>query len=418
MTAPHWYAPFKGVFAPLDKGPDEGPFLCVSFNVDYAPFIRGALAAMLQRQMWAGDDSAVDDMIMNVQQLLYLFGQLTACPIDTGPEGGYEVLTSLCESLRYENGKLQALCCGEWVDIPGQPPGSGEQQPGDGTTPPAPGHCQIYHASMLANGQWLLPAVVNTGDTLTFSNPRGAATDGSGSNIWYCPNGSIFFASVCTGIFGTDGADPLPTSAHMGVVVQIGGVWYDTQNPITVGPGVVNQPVIMQANDVSLTDNSGGYTFDVELCNGGASSRWGHTFNFLHGEEGWYVRPGEGDGWDSGAFQGTLTAFAYENYIVLEIAGIANIDRFGYNVNTEFANPPGVELRAFDGAGATGTPTTLYTQALAGGSTANQDHQFDVTPIVLPGGTLSLMVANIGSTLAAYDETRSITLGGPGADPF
>lgn len=290
MTAVHWYAPFKGVFTPVVKGPDEGPFLCVSFNVGYAPFIRGALAAMLQRQMWAGSEADVDDMIMKVHQLLYMFGQLTACPLPADLTGEYEEMASLCESIRLHNGKIQALCCGEWSDIDGQEGITigGPGQPGDGAPQPVPGECQSYHASFLANSQWLLPSVVNAGDVLTFSNPAGAATDGSGSNIWYCPNGSIFFAGACTGIYGTNGADPAPAEAHMGVIAQIAGVWYGTQDPIVVPGGVVNQPVYFQANDVTITDNSGGYTFDVEKCNNQGES-FTHIFDVRLSPGPWSV---------------------------------------------------------------------------------------------------------------------------------
>lgn len=285
MTKPHWYAPFKGSFTPIANGPEEGPFLCVNFNIDYAPFIRGALFALLQRQMWEGSTSEVDAMIVKVHQLLYIFGQLTDCPLtDEGGEG-FEVMSSLCESLRIEDGRLQALCCGEWVDIPGQLPGNGVEQPGDGSPQPEPGECQSYHAALSANGQWLLPSVVNAGDVLTFSNSHGAATDGSGSGIWYCPNGGIFFAGSCTGVYNTSGSDPMPTAAHMGLIAQINGVYYDTQAPITVPGGVVNKPVVFMVNDVVPSDNAGGYTFDVEKCNNQAAS-WSHLLDLALDPEG------------------------------------------------------------------------------------------------------------------------------------
>lgn len=280
MSAFHWYAPFKGQFTPVPADPTEGPFLCVKFNRSYLPFILGTLAALLQESMWNATGSDLENMVGKIHNLLYIFGRLSTCPEPPVTVEGDLDMSSLCELLRFSDGKLQALCCGEWVDITGQAGGiGGPDQPGGGTPQPEPGACISYHAVIAANMQWYLPTTVTAGDVLTFSNPHGAAQDGSGSGIYYCPAGDIFFAGSCTGVYGTDGADPVPTEAHMGTVAQIAGVWYGTQNPITIPGGVLNAPVIFQVNDSSLGDNSGGYTFDVEVCNN-ASPAWEREVDF------------------------------------------------------------------------------------------------------------------------------------------
>ena len=291
MSKTHWYAPFKGHFQTLTADPDEGPFLCVKFNVQYAPFIRGAIFAMLQRQMWTGSDADLDIMRMRVQQLLYIFGQETDCPLPVDKTGEWEEMASLCESLRFQDGKLQALCCGEWVDVDGQLPGAGDgTPPGDGTPQPPAGGCTSYHMVLRADGQWNLPTVVNAGDVISFFNPKGTA-QGTPGNLWYCPNGGVFFAGSCTGVFGNDGGDPIPTEAHMGLVAQIAGTWYGTQDPITVPSGVVNAPVVFQVNDGVLSDNSGGYSVDIEVCNN-QGEMFSHAFNLRLSPGIWSVNAG------------------------------------------------------------------------------------------------------------------------------
>lgn len=302
MSKVHWFAPFKGVFTPIVKEPNEAPFLCVTFNMDYAPFIRGALLSMLQRQMWSGSTAEVDIMIMKVHQLLYMFGQETACSLPDDLTGEYEEMASLCESLRVQDGKLQALCCGEWVDIEGQAAGagSGGTPIGDGAEQPAPGGCTSYHMVLNAQQQWILPTVVSAGDVISFENPKGTAQAIPG-NLWYCPNGGVYFAGQCTGVFGTDGGDPMPAEAHMGLICQIAGVWYGSQDPITVPGGVVDAPVVFQVNDGDLADNSGGYSVDIEVCNN-QLGQFSHPFNLRLSPGIWQVDTDTGDAgvWSAG----------------------------------------------------------------------------------------------------------------------
>lgn len=201
-------------------------------------------------------------------------------------ESDYEM--SICEQLRFQNGKLQGFCCGEWVDIEGQsgnPPGGGDQ-PGDGTEQPPEGGCASYHAKMAASNQWYLPTVVSSGDTIEVTNPDGAGNDGTLSP-WHCPSGDTFFAGACIGgTGGPSGGDPDSAANHMELVVNIDGTWYEPlAGIITVPGGVSNASVYFQVNDATIGDNAGSYTFDVEVCNNQPAS-WSHFLNFLTGAHG------------------------------------------------------------------------------------------------------------------------------------
>lgn len=436
MSKPHWYAPFKGKFDVLTADPDTGPLFCVSFNVAYAPFIRGAIFALLQRQMWEGTDAELDMMRIRVHQLLYIFGQQTDCPLPSDLTGEYDVMASLCESLRFQDGKLQALCCGEWTDVDGQLPGTGEIQPGGGTPVPGDGECVSYHVNLIATQQWSLPAPVNSGDVLTFSNPHGAAQDGSGSGVYYCPAGDIFFAGACTGVFGTNGADPAPLEAHMGTIVQINGVWYGTQTPITVPPGVVNKPAIFQVNDSSLADNSGGYNFDVEHCNNVTPS-WCHTLDFKLSPHGFsiYVPAAETSGnsghWVPGtgfvfgdSYQGAGPGEYFRRVAVIR-SGITAFETVAEQAvlfdltKGSFADPgeEAVEL-SMGVAGVYATPVTIANPAVSTGdgqektgllSQPNTDSIFAL--IVAASSTPS-------NTLSGNAVLTGIRVCGKGPDPF
>jgi len=158
------------------------------------------------------------------------------------------------------------------IDQPGQPGGGG--------TPPGSGECTVYKATFSANSQWLLPALVNSGDELTFSNAKGAGSDGAA--LWRCPNGQTFFAGQCVGAAGTSGGDPASSQNHMQLVINIDGTWYPANDgTITVPGGVTDAQAYIQVNDASLGGNSGSYTLDVQFCNNAVpSSDWVSTLDF------------------------------------------------------------------------------------------------------------------------------------------
>lgn len=264
----------------------DPPRTCYTIPVPDDPFhraaFRGALLSLASATKWQDDLGHTAKAAAAVWQEIY--DLVVECENSTStPEGWDEDLTTLCDSIRFDNaGQLQVLCCGVWNNVAGQPAQGigGPGQPGGGGSVPSAGQCTTYHAAFSANSQWLLPATVNAGDTLTFTNPKGAGTDGGVSGIWNCPNGQTFFAGGCVGFAGPKIGDVAPSLNHMELIAKIGAVWYVADaGVITVPGGIANAQVVIQCNDSSIADNSGNYTLDVAYCNNG-SSTYTHTFNF------------------------------------------------------------------------------------------------------------------------------------------
>jgi hypothetical protein len=169
-------------------------------------------------------------------------------------------------------------------------------QPGSGTTQPEPGGCHDYPAIMQANGKFLVPVPVSTGDTVEIIQAVGAGNDGA-EIIWHCPDGTDFFAGECASGSGSlNGADPLPTVKHMTLLININGTFYNGQaGPITVPGGVSLKQPFVQVNDAAIADNAGEYTYVVRVCNNQLGT-FTHTFDFTLNTYGWIVDPSSSGG--------------------------------------------------------------------------------------------------------------------------
>lgn len=224
----------------------------------------GRLAAMRMKEMWLSVVTNPNNC-QSIEQLI--------------EESEYEM--SLCEQLRFHDGKLQALCCGVWTDIEGQPDQgvTGGSQPGPGTPQPQPGGgCLTYQGETGAAAPWYVPTVVNTGDVITLEGAKGAWNDGAVAT-WNCFDGSIFFAGKNTGIKTFSGSDPLPSAPHMTMLAVINGVYYDiAAGPVTVPSGIVSQPVTIQPNNAVLAGGAGTLQFALQVCNN-QEVEWTHTFD-------------------------------------------------------------------------------------------------------------------------------------------
>lgn len=418
MSKPHWYAPFQGQFTALNAEPDEAPFLCVTFNEQYAPFIRGAIFALLQRQMWIGSPTQLDLMRMRVQQLLYIFGQQTDCPLPVDFAEEYEDMPALCESLRVQDGKIQALCCGEWTDLDGQEGleiGAPNHE-GEAPQPSGNGGQQCYHVNLNANMTYVLPTYVSTGDTLEFSNGKGAA-QGQVNGEWHCPNGNFYVAGACIPVNDQDGADPLPSDYHMAVIFQLAGSFYPATGTFVVPAGISNQSVTFQVNDSVLSDNSGGYSFDCCVTNNQVTGTYEHRFDFALGPKGWLVQGSNGGGWSGGSFEGIATMTANENRIYLNLAAGLSVTEIAVEVDVSTTISGGVEMNAYSLPDTAGTGTLLYLQGLPNGSTANQDAIVSAS-VTVPPNTQSILVQSSGEVPATYNHIFVVTFRGNGADPF
>lgn len=203
-------------------------------------------------------------------------------------ERTYEM--SICEELRFHNGKLQGLCCGEWTDIGGQPSQGigGPSQPGGGTPVPGKGQCNTYHAVVPGFGAWFLPAVVNSGDTLEFSNFDGAATDASPIGRWNCPDGKLFVGGQCYDILAFDATTPVPSAPIGKTLLSIDGdLHVVNEGSFTVPPGVVNKPVAFLLNQRPAGFGAGEVTFDINFCNTQVESGFTHRFDLTASPAGW-----------------------------------------------------------------------------------------------------------------------------------
>lgn len=313
--------------------------ICVPDEQFYIAAFQGLLIELTYSKNWQRDVDHTAAVVSRVWQhaLEDVLCDTCGTPVLID-ESDYEM--SLCEQLRFNTTthKLQALCCGEWVNISGQGadvPGGGDQ-PGGGTEQPGVGGCQTYHGKLNANGQWYLPTVVSAGDTIQLDNVRGAGYDGTVSP-WHCPNGDTFFGGACVGgTGGPAGGDPAAAANHMEIVLHVSGVWYRPLNgAITVPGGVSLADAYLQVNDSALSDNAGSYTFDVIVCNN-QTPVWCHYFDFALDTYGFsVVVPGSQVSGDSGHWvAGTGFVYGdsvqsgpfYFRRVVIQRAGITPFD--------------------------------------------------------------------------------------------
>lgn len=242
----------------------------------------GALLNLASAYKWADDPAHTARDVANVwKEVIFSMQSCTpkdasAIGVDTGVELMIRqnptnpcILESSIDGINWCAFADLSLCLGV-------PP-----QIGDGAEQPRPGGGQAcYNGELQANGLWLLPAVVNTGDTLDITSALGAGTDG-GAGIWYCPNGNTFVAGQCLALTGGLAAgDPASTVNHMRLVWNINGSYYDAMGgPLTVPSSVVNAQVTLQVNDSAIANNSGSYQFTVCVTNNQAST-WISVLDF------------------------------------------------------------------------------------------------------------------------------------------
>jgi len=142
----------------------------------------------------------------------------------------------------------------------------------------AEGDCVDYDLKVQGNQQLLLPCVVQPGYTINFTYLSGAASDGGTLDLdepvenifnWYCPNGQQYFLGGCTGAGTSDPGDPLPSAPHMALIMSLNGIlsFVGAGGLYTVPAGANNVMPVFQVNDSVLADNSGDFSFHVQICN-------------------------------------------------------------------------------------------------------------------------------------------------------
>lgn len=429
--------PAKWVLPAVVDPPDS---ICITIPVpndrQHIGAFWGALYNLTSARFWADDTAHTALAVARVWQNIYDALKPDSCdvpPIISIEE--WEDTLSICESLRFENGKLQGLCCGEWVDISGQGDSTlgGPGQPGGGADQPVQGGPPTcYHANSPASLQWLAPTTVSAGDVLTFSNFDGAAWDGVAPfplpGRWDCPNGQFFFGGECqAGSESLDGSDPLPTAPHMSLVTQIDGTWYSCLSPVTVPGGVSNAQILVQLNDSGIGDNQGQYAFDCCVENNQVSASF-HLFNFTEGPKGWTnytdsdvtVDKGvwsAGDGWMSTTGLTSAGVHRTAIYIQAPAVGAVIVDKvtvkYSFTAGTPSANP---------------NDRLVEIQSASSGLVANTDLANTADGTQIMTGPFTLNPAVIWFACAKQDAVdpsptgqiimTSIRFDFPGADPY
>lgn len=291
---------------------------CIQIQVPDDPAhiaaFRGALLALQSAYNWQDDPAHTAkevalvwrEIIDNSQdwgcdgmQTLIAFDDL--CGLQWSYDGGLTWNTANFENCgRYAaQQEIQQAINDGTISQPGGQPGP--------TTPPGSGECKSYHVQLSARDKWLLPSVVNAGDTIAISNAVGGWNDGA--LRWYCPTGKIFLLGACTNDEPYQTSDPMQSGNHMQLIGGYGMSAPVYFNPLSSGfyvvpAGVVNEQLWLQANDANLADNQGDIQFDVQVC---TSNSWCHLIDFAVSSGDFYANPTgratyiAGTGWAQGA---------------------------------------------------------------------------------------------------------------------
>jgi len=405
--------PAKWVLPDVVHPPDSICFkIPVPNNPYYLAAFRGALLNLASAAKW-GDDTAHTALeVAAVWQTIYDQVVATPCksPVPAGSLVETDFISKLIQVICDAQGNciLQYRCdvCSDWITAGTLAQINQPTNTGPGNKTPDPGHCMSYHGTLTGNSAYLLPAVVNTGDVITFSNFNGSTSATNG--LFYCANGQELFLTC----FGTppagSGSDIDSSFPHYGLIVTIGTHHYlATAGPITVPSGVSNSQVTLRINAVSTDILGAGFTFDVEDCNNGTPT-WTHHFNFALNDGGWILDPAvgacpgqyiPGQGWTSldgncvGASAGYLTFLKHFAATITNIRVIYSVAGAGWTGDLD------------DGSIALGILDT---------TAGSHDLSFPGTHSITDHVRFALTTTTTGGTIICTD----IYISGTGTDPF
>jgi len=265
--------PYQAIPEPLPPPPSQnvGEF-CFVVDGKWIPYLVAAVKVLAIDRTWLTQSRRATDEARNL-----MFAIMDAAPCKVSALGVTEMDDDMGCCLRWSDGVLEMLSCGEWVPVPGTP--GGTPGPAGVTIPtgegvPEAGECREYNLLLQAYTFTLLPVPVSSGDTVTVSEFKGAWSDSFPDPLtafWYCLTGNIFALGFCSGAQHTESGDPLNTAPHMGLIAEIGGIaqYFDCSVDgitFTVPPGVTDEQVLFMANDSTPADNQGGVSFHVKVC--------------------------------------------------------------------------------------------------------------------------------------------------------
>lgn len=269
--------------------PGDSPLIQVCFNQAWLPYILGCLTQLTLNTTWqAATQDDLNNILAQSNNLILIFQKaFETCTISnfgsSGAEDGFMLRQNPDNPCELQTSVDGVTWC-TWADLSKCQPQV--TQPGAGSPQPTPGGgCQTYHVVLPANGTWLLPAPINTGDTILVERAVGAWNDGTFG--WSCPDGSNYFAGACTGGGGTLSGDPAPALPHMQLIAHLkSGAYFGVlAGLVTIPSGSVFDQLEFQANDALLGDNQGSIEFDVTICNNQAAS-WTRTLDFRTSDHG------------------------------------------------------------------------------------------------------------------------------------
>lgn len=399
--------------------PLTGDCAVIRVNKAWIPYMKGALMQLWLQTTWQGTPEQVTEAQNQAIALVNAINDLEpgGCgqPDFIPPITEMEYQMSICEQLRFHEGRLQGLCCGVWEDIPGQtstglPPAG--TQPGQGAAQPTPGGGTQRYCGALGADVWLCPAPVNSGDQILFSNLAGAWKDSSDPLVWECPSGWNYALGNCWSRTPRGAPDPLPTGLHMQLVASINGVFYDpliidssgTPTVWTVPGGITNGELIIQANIDDITRVQGEVTFCMDLTNNQLAN-WTSTLDFQAAP--WPAAVVDFGNWVAGVgYEGVVNG-GVPNFVQITI-NVDSCDLSSAQMLYDASAPGGSSQELlFDvngspmcSAGSVGTGTMLSYICTAGA----------------PGTTIIIIVVSTGTTGGA-DALRSVTFTGTGAKP-
>jgi hypothetical protein len=395
-----------------DQDPAAGTLISVCFNAAWLPYIIGSLKQLLQDTTWDTADPSV--LALAIEQSTNLIGlfQEGLCTVTTGTilradPTGCGIQWSTDDGSTWNTIELSA-CIADLVGLGiSNSIDQGIIQGGTSETapqsPPIASQCATYHVHLNANSAWVCPSPINTDDTVTITNARGATNDGSGLGAlgpWFCPDGKSYGLGTCGGTGSTSGTDPLPTSFHMIPVGFVGSAWFDPTSTYLVPSGVTNAQLNIQVNDLTLGDNLGSYDFDVTICSAG----WHHFLDFTASDQGFSAR------------SGLSTYVAAQGWTQVGAgSGVANDIQKNWTGSTHFQRVIGkYEASGVDGSSGIGVGTLSVN--FVAGTVADGSQTLDSGLISEDASQLLMSGSSAGG--GAVIVWKSLEVWGSGVDPF
>lgn len=391
--------------------------LCFQVNVPNEPAyigaFYGAMFLLTKPYAWADDPAHTALEVGRVWRDIFYDLKPGGCvPFHPAPGSGFfqedfmpirvdcdcNVFVTCCDGT-----EKQILTADQVRAIAGGQPGAGAEQPTPG------GGCVTYPATVPAQGGWYLPTVVSTGDTIEFQDP-GSAWYG-GSVTWYCPNGNVFFAGLCTSAEQFNAGSQIPASPIGRAIILLDGTYYDVfdAGTFTVPSGISNAPVTIIMNTDTPSTASGQITLNVKVCNNQLGS-WAHTIDMVLTPGGWSTR--DLGVWSPGVgYVDTLTSPLRSVDIQFLNSTPFTLKRLAFTAN----DTPGVGAVNI-GIGRNTPGSYIVTPAIVSGV-----HLYDTGPISLTGTTnlyIDNIIGNSAPDPGGSGVITQVIVEGEGFDPF